>query len=208
MGHVWRLVSCISDGSTLASRLEFHADIPPIHHPPPPIDTLGREFFPRGLLPEMKDYLPDTITFWLVFRKKDLYLVRAPKLILLQSVDFGADFRHEIRRISWNLADFMPESFKSDNLKTSLSTEDGGAMSFELCEICRNSWNLPDFSEICQISWNPPNFSEICWISDFSVTKDHLPGIDNAYVLFVGDNYRYYHKISSLNFQKESSNVP
>ena len=65
---------------------------------------------------------------------KDLYLAIAPKLIFLQSVDFGADFMksgkfheiyqisgmkstrfHEICQISWNLPDFMPEIFKSDN---------------------------------------------------------------------------------------------
>ena len=44
--------TCISDGSTLGSRVQFHAYIPPIHHPH--IDTLGRDFSHKDFYPKRK----------------------------------------------------------------------------------------------------------------------------------------------------------
>ena len=98
---------------------------------------------------------------------KDLYVVRAQKLIFLQSVDFSADFtwnlvdfRHEIQKISWNLVDFMKSgrfhmkfgrfhAWKPLHLitqgKNFTSQRGGGAMSFEICEISQISQNLGDF---------------------------------------------------------------
>ena len=118
---------------------------------------------------------------------------RTQKLIFLQSVDFGVDFMKSGRFQAWNPADFMKfsgfheiwqisheihqisclKTFKLDNSRKKLHFTErmggGGAMSFELCEICRISWNLLNFMKSAGFH-----------------TKDHLLTRDGkAYVLCI-----------------------